>query len=132
MKAPPSMRHLTHFRREQRGLLTVGWVSCEDATSRRWASRWSKGASSLPNDRTDSLPVAMVDEILARQLWSSEAAAVGQRIRLGAGSDAHPRTVIGVVRRVTYFCPGRDSLPMAHAPQSQVYQRGMYTVIRTA
>ena len=27
--------------------------------------------------------------------------------------------------------PSRESLPMAYAPQSQVYQRGMYTVIRT-
>jgi ABC-type antimicrobial peptide transport system permease subunit len=75
--------------------------------------------------------VAIVDEILARRLWSSEAAAIGRRIRLGAGSDAHARTVIGVVRRVTHFGPGRESLPTAYAPQSQVYQRGMYTVIRT-
>jgi ABC-type antimicrobial peptide transport system permease subunit len=76
-------------------------------------------------------PVAIVDETLARRLWSSEAAAVGQRVRLGTGSDAYLRTVIGVVRRVTHLGPGKDSLPMVYAPQSQVYQRGMYTVIRT-
>jgi len=36
-----------------------------------------------------------------------------------------------VVRHVSHREPNQTSLPMAYAPQSQVYQRGMYTVIRT-
>ena len=84
-----------------------------------------------PDDRPSSQPVAIVDDVLARQLWTNEAAAVGHRVRLGTGPDAEMRTVIGVVRRVSHIGPGQASLPMAYAPQSQVYQRGMYTVIRT-
>jgi putative ABC transport system permease protein len=111
--------------------LTVGWGIVRGRYFDTMGLELLHGRFFSPTDRTDSLPVAIVDEILARRLWSSEATAVGQRTRLGAGSDAHARTVIGVVRRVAHFGPGRDSLPMAYAPQSQVYQRGMYTVVRT-
>ena len=57
----------------------------------------------------------------------SEAAAIGQQVRFGAGPRAETRTVVGVVHHVSHVEPGRQSLPMAYAPQSQVYQRGMYT-----
>jgi predicted permease len=82
-------------------------------------------------DRPGAPAVAIVDDALARRLWSSEAAAVGQQIRLGQGPDAGPRTIVGVVRHVSHVGPGTESLTMAYAPQSQVYQRGMYTVVRT-
>ena len=112
--------------------LTVGWGIVRGHYFETMGLAAAAGALVLgQRPEQDSLPVAIVDETLARRLWSSEAAAIGQRIRLGAGSDAHLRTVIGVVRRVTHFGPGRESLPMVYAPQSQVYQRGMYTVIRT-
>jgi putative ABC transport system permease protein len=111
--------------------LTVAWGIVRGRYFETMGLPLVQGRFFLPSDRTNSLPVAIVDEILARRLWSGDAAAIGQRIRLGAGSDAHVRTVIGVVRRVTHFGPGRESLPMVYAPQSQVYQRGMYTVIRT-
>jgi predicted permease len=84
------------------------------------------------DDRPSSAPVAIVDDVLARRLWANEAAAIGSQIRFGAGPQAQTRTVVGVVHRVSHVGPGRESLPMAYAPQPQVYQRGMYTVIRTA
>jgi predicted permease len=111
--------------------LAVGWGIVRGRYFETMGLTLVQGRFFSPGDRTNSLPVAIVDEALARRLWSGEAAAIGGRIRLGAGSDAHVRTVIGVVRRVTHFGPGRESLPMVYAPQSQVYQRGMYTVIRT-
>ena len=49
------------------------------------------------------------------------------------GKDTHVRTVVGVVRHVTHNGP-RDAdavFPTLYAPQAQVYQRGMYTVIDT-
>jgi putative ABC transport system permease protein len=83
------------------------------------------------DDRPGSPPVAIVDDTLARRLWASEAAAIGRPVRFGAGSRAETRTIVGVVHHVSHDEPGRASLPMAYAPQSQVYQRGMYTVIST-
>jgi predicted permease len=83
------------------------------------------------DDRAQSPAVAIVDDDLARRFWGSAAAAVGGKIRFGSGSRADTRTVVGVVGRVSHGGPGEASLPMAYAPQSQVYQRGMYTVIRT-
>jgi putative ABC transport system permease protein len=84
------------------------------------------------DDRSSSPAVAIVDDVLARRLWTNEAAALGQQLRLGDEPRAETRTVVGVVRHVSHAGPSRQSLPMAYAPQSQVYQRGMYTVIRTA
>jgi hypothetical protein len=83
-------------------------------------------------DRSGSPTVAIVDDVLARRLWMNEAAAIGQQVRFRAGSNAETRTIVGVVHHVSHVEPGRESLPMAYAPQSQVYQRGMYTVIRTS
>jgi ABC-type antimicrobial peptide transport system permease subunit len=36
------------------------------------------------------------------------------------------------VRHVEHVGPGKTSFPAAYAPQSQVYQRGMYTVLETS
>jgi putative ABC transport system permease protein len=72
-----------------------------------------------------------VDDLLARRLWANESSAIGQQVRFGTGARAQTRTVVGVVRHVSHVGPSLESLPMAYAPQSQVYQRGMYTVIRT-
>ena len=39
--------------------------------------------------------------------------------------------VVGVVGAVNHNGPGEEELPALYAPQAQVYQRGMYTVIET-
>ena len=83
------------------------------------------------HDAPGAPAVAIVDDVLARRLWTSDREALGRQIRFGTGPAAETRTVVGVVHRVTHLGPGRESLPMAFAPQSQVYQRGMYTVIKT-
>ena len=83
------------------------------------------------SDRPGAPAVALVDDALARRLWTHEAAAIGQRVRFGSASRNETRTVVGVVHHVSHVGPGRTSLPMAYAPQAQVYQRGMYTVMRT-
>mgnify|MGYP003693812797 CR=1 FL=1 len=83
-------------------------------------------------DRTATSPVAIVDATLARRWFASEAAAIGQRMRIGIGSREPVRTIVGVVRAVSHAGPGRTTPPTAYAPQTQVYQRGMYTVIETS
>ncbi|MEP6916920.1 MAG: ADOP family duplicated permease, partial [Acidobacteriota bacterium] len=83
------------------------------------------------DDRADAPAVAIVDDVLARRLWAEEGAALGQQIRFDEGPRANTRTVVGVVHHVSHIEPGKPSLPMAYAPQSQIYQRGMYTVVRT-
>jgi predicted permease len=83
------------------------------------------------DDRPGSLPVAVVDDVLATRLWTSAASAIGRTVRFGAGERAETRTVVGVVRHASHLEPGKESLPTAYASQSQVYQRGMYTVLRT-
>ena len=111
--------------------VTAGWGIVRGRYFETMGIALLRGRVFSSEDRPSSQPVAIVDDVLARQLWTNEAAAVGHQVRLGTGPDAEMRTVIGVVRRVSHIGPGQASLPMAYAPQSQVYQRGMYTVIRT-
>jgi predicted permease len=75
--------------------------------------------------------VAIVDDTLARRWWQREESAIGQRVRIGNGPEAPVRTIVGVVRRVSHNGPGDTPLPTLYAPQAQVYQRGMYTVVET-
>src|SRR5258708_14659837 len=50
------------------------------------------------NDTYKKLPVAMVSENVARELWHDPAAALGKRIRVGTKDDW--REIIGVVGNV--------------------------------
>jgi putative ABC transport system permease protein len=84
------------------------------------------------HDRATSDPVAIVDATAARRWFGRESNAIGQRIRVGGGSDARTHTIVGVVREVSHNGPGKLTSPVVYAPQSQVYQRGMYSVIETS
>lgn len=110
---------------------TVGWGIVGGRYFETMGVRLRHGRLFSDEDRAGSVAVAIVDDVLARRLWTNEAAALGRQIRLGAGPRAETRTVVGVVGHVSHVEPGRESLPMAYAPHSQVYQRGMYTVIRS-
>ncbi len=83
-------------------------------------------------DRADSPLVAVVDDTFARRQWPTEAAAVGQAMRFGEGDAAEVRTIVGIVRHMKHRGPRQDSLPEVFVPQAQFYQRGMYTVVKTA
>jgi predicted permease len=111
--------------------LTVGWGIVRGGYFETMGITLLQGRLFSTDDRADHAAVAIVDEVLARRMWASEASAIGQRVRFGAGPRAETRTIVGVVRHVSHVEPGKESLPMAYAPQSQVYQRGMYTVVRT-
>src|SRR5262249_28033766 len=67
-------------------------------------------------DRLDSPPVAIVDDVLARQVWHGENA-LGKRIRLAVEGDTKPPwlEVVGVVKQVKQYGPEQE------IPRMQVY-----------
>ena len=83
-------------------------------------------------DRAGSPLVVVVDDAFARRHWPTEAAALGQVMRFGEGDSAEVRTIVGIVRHMKHRGPRQDSLPEVFVPQSQFYQRGMYTVVKTS
>lgn len=112
--------------------LTVGWGIVRDRYFETMGVKLLAGRLFSADDRADAPQVAVIDTALADRLFGSATAALDRRVRFSAGGGApQTRTVVGVVARVRHLGPGQDSLPAAYAPQSQIYQRGMYTVIRT-
>jgi putative ABC transport system permease protein len=107
---------------------TVFWRLVRGRYFETMGVRVAAGRLFEATDRAGTPPVAVLDELVARRFWGSDAAAIGKRVRVGAGE---PRTVVGVVRHVNEVGPGKPSFPIIYAPQAQAYQRGMYTVLRT-
>jgi len=91
-----------------------------------------RGRYFADSDAANAPLVAIVDEQLAERWWQRGEAAIGQRVRVGSGTRTQVRTIVGVVRRVSHNGPGDTPLPALYAPQAQLYQRGMYTVIETS
>jgi putative ABC transport system permease protein len=109
----------------------VGWAIVRGAYFETMGIGRLHGRAFDQRDRAGAPPVAIVDEVFARRFWPNAAAAVGQPIRIGTGPGAQIRTIVGVVRAVRHAGPARTAMPTAYAPQAQVYQRGMYTVLET-
>jgi predicted permease len=83
-------------------------------------------------DRADAPLVSIVDDTFARRFWPTAEAAIGQRVKFGDAPDTETRTIVGVVRGVKHFGPGKETLPEVYVPQTQTYQRGMYTVVQAS
>jgi hypothetical protein len=96
--------------------LTVGWGIVRGSYFETMGVTLLRGRLFSTDDRSSSPAVAIVDDVLARRLWTTEAAAIGQQVRLGTGPRAETRTVVGVVNHVSHLEPGKTSLPMAYAP----------------
>lgn len=60
-------------------------------------TRLVRGRWFAPSDTTESMPVAVVNETMARTYWPDASAAIGGRIRLGGPGPRPWVTVIGVV-----------------------------------
>jgi putative ABC transport system permease protein len=112
--------------------LGVGWEIVRGRYFEAMGIRLLHGRLFEAADRATSDPVAIVDAGLARRWFGREANAIGQRIRIAGGPDVQFHTIVGVVRDVSHSGPGKINLPTVYAPQSQVYQRGMYSVIETS
>jgi len=65
-------------------------------------------------DIYQKLPVAMVSENLARELWQSPANALGKRVRVGSTDDW--RQIVGVVSNVYYDGMNKEAAKTAYWP----------------
>jgi putative ABC transport system permease protein len=74
------------------------------------------GRDFTESDRGNSLPVAIVDDVLAARMWPGQSA-LGKRIRLADEGDKGPpwREVVGVVRQMKHYGPEQE------VPRFQVY-----------
>jgi putative ABC transport system permease protein len=112
---------------------TVGWRVVRGAYFETMGLPLVRGRLFNDADRAGSVPVTIIDEDLARRFWPGANEVVGRQIRFSNDAKmATTCTVIGVVRAVRHSGPRDASLPNAYVPQAHVYQRGMFTVVKTA
>jgi predicted permease len=79
-------------------------------------------------DLTDTVPVAIVNETMARQFWGSPGGAIGKRLRLSGGDW---RTVVGVARDIKYARVTEDPRPHVYRPLEQNYLPAMTLHVRS-
>ena len=92
------------------------------------------GRDFTATDREESLPVAIVNESFARQVWPGKSA-LGQQLRMSpAAPDSKWRTVVGVVGDIDHdtdpFATGL-LLPAVYVPFAQEPERFLTIVLRT-
>lgn len=87
-----------------------------------------KGRTFEPSDTETSMPVAIVDEKLAR-MYSSEGDLLGRRIRIGGGPWL---TIVGVVPNVKNRKLDEDAWPYIYRPYTQWVRRETMLVVRTS
>jgi putative ABC transport system permease protein len=87
-----------------------------------------KGRSFQSQDTDNSLPVAIVDETLARTNWPNEDP-LGKRLRIGGGPWL---TVVGVVPNVKNRKLDEKSTPYIYQPYAQWLRTEMRLIVRTS
>lgn len=91
------------------------------------------GRDLLPSDDASSLPVAVINESLARQFWP-ESSALGKRVKLNPQDPDSPWvTVVGVSEQVLHGQPFEEnrSKPVMYLPLSQRPQRELIVAVRS-
>ena len=86
-----------------------------------------RGRPFANSDGTNSLPVAIVDEKLARMHWA-DGDAIGKRIRIGQGPWM---TIVGVVPGVKNRNLDEETMPYVYQPYAQRIRREMTLVLRS-
>jgi predicted permease len=90
-----------------------------------------KGRYFNDQDTVDAMPVAIVDEFMANELWPGQNP-LGKRIRFGDLNSTSPwQTVVGVVGRVKQYGLDADSRIALYRPHTQQPGRSMYVTLRT-
>jgi predicted permease len=79
------------------------------------------------NDRTDSQPVAVVNQTAARMFWPGQSA-LGKRIRMAGADSAQWLTIIGVVDDVRQTSLDAPYRPAWHIPLAQIPLSGDFVV----
>jgi predicted permease len=91
--------------------------------------RMSSGRDVRETDRTDTLPVVVVNERLARWQWPGEDP-IGRRLRLGQNGPWC--TVVGVVSDIRHLGPSAPPRPEIYQPITQASFTTMAFVVRTS
>jgi predicted permease len=86
-----------------------------------------RGRTFTPADRTGSVMVAIVNEVMAAALWPNQDA-LGKRFRFYG--DQEPREVVGVAKTSKYNTLGEDPQIAAYIPLAQNYADGMVLFLR--
>ena len=73
------------------------WQIVSDGAFEAMGTRLIRGRSFTSSDRTDTQPVTVVNETLARTYWRDPAAVIGGRIRIGSAPERPWAIVVGVV-----------------------------------
>jgi putative ABC transport system permease protein len=79
-------------------------------------------------DRSDSLPVVLVNQSLARHMWPNEDP-VGKRVKVG-GMDGPWRMVVGVVGDVLHAALDAAHTDQVYLPETQFTDNGVVLVVR--
>ncbi|MFI5178363.1 MAG: ABC transporter permease [Vicinamibacterales bacterium] len=80
-------------------------------------------------DRAGSVPVAVVNETMARKFWPNETA-IGKRFRFY--TEREYREIVGVARTVKYVTLGETPQPAAYFPLRQSQNDAMVLYVRAA
>jgi predicted permease len=89
-----------------------------------------EGRGVLDSDAADGLPVAVVNEMLARRYWPGESA-LGRRIRMGLREEEEPwRTIVGLVPNVVQDEVGEPVRPTVYLPLAQHSVRFISLAVR--
>ena len=89
-----------------------------------------RGRGILESDRSDALPVVLVNETLAKRVWRGENP-LGKRVKVG-GIEEPWRTVVGVVGDVRHVSLDSPRTSQVYVPHAQFAASGMTLVLRAA
>jgi putative ABC transport system permease protein len=81
-------------------------------------------------DGTDALPVMLVSETTAKNLWPGDDP-LGQRVRIG-GPDTPLRTIVGVVGDVHHYRLDEPARPQMYLPQPQVTDSFLVLTVKSS
>jgi len=91
-----------------------------------------RGRSFDEGDRSGSIPVAIINETMARRLWPGEDP-IGQRFKFGPLESQQPwLTVVGLARDMRRQRLEREPMAQVFVPVAQDPQRGMELVVKSA
>jgi putative ABC transport system permease protein len=91
-----------------------------------------RGRTFTRTDQARSLPVAIINDSLARALWPGEDP-IGKQIKLEGPLDYVPwMTVVGVAADVRLAAPDRAALPTIYRPNTQHSWNSLTIVVRTS
>lgn len=88
-----------------------------------------KGRPFTPNDRSGAPPVAIINEVMAKQVWPNEDP-IGRHLTLF--NDPVPREIVGIAKTIKYNALGEDETMYLYLPMEQNYASQVIVQVRAA